>query len=191
MARGRPRKFDEEEVLAEAAKVFRDRGYACTSMQALSEAMKMGEQSIYNAFGSKEQVFQRALSLYCEKGGGRMAALIAPDASLESLKSFFLAAIDEVVDGSGACLVTQTCLSLEGEAKAAADSVSTHMRNIEIHFQKVLENAVANGEIQCEDTEQTARFLNLTMQGLGVLANSGTSKTGLIELVETTFKLIR
>ena len=66
MGRGRPRKFDEQEVLDRAVAVFRERGYRGASMQVLSAAMGIGEQSIYNAFGTKEQLYAAALGRYVD-----------------------------------------------------------------------------------------------------------------------------
>ena len=100
MARGRPRKFDEEQVLGKAAQLFRERGYGATSMQALSQAMEMGEQSIYNAFGGKESVFQHALERYCVEAESFFAGLTAPGASLGAIESFFSMVFSWVISPS-------------------------------------------------------------------------------------------
>jgi TetR/AcrR family transcriptional repressor of nem operon len=191
VARGRPRQFDEQEVLGKAAQLFRERGYASTSMQALSDTMAMGEQSIYNAFGSKEQVFERALEHYCAESENVLRMLTAPGASLGAIEAFFSVLIDQVGADTPACLITQTCLTQEGGDTAVARRVSRQMRTMERHFKKAVEQAVEKGEVRCDDPTRVARFLNMTAQGLNVLARSGTSKKALRELVDLSLQQLR
>ena len=57
----RPRKFDEDAVVEQAAGVFAAAGYGGTTMEELSRATGLGKQSIYNTFGGKRDLFLRAL----------------------------------------------------------------------------------------------------------------------------------
>jgi TetR/AcrR family transcriptional repressor of nem operon len=191
MTRGRPRQFDEQRVLGKAAQLFRERGYASTSLQALSQSMDMGEQSIYNAFGSKEQVFQRALEQYCVERAGGLRMLAAPGASLGTIEAFFAAMIESMSGDAQACLITKTCLTREDGDTAVARKVSQHMRNVEKCFQKAVENSVEKGEVRCDDPKRIARFLNMTVQGVSVLARSGTSKKVLRDLVDVSLSVLR
>ena len=47
--RGRPRAFDEEEVLDVAMRLFWDHGFDGTSMSDLTEAMGINRRSVYAA----------------------------------------------------------------------------------------------------------------------------------------------
>jgi AcrR family transcriptional regulator len=190
MARGRPRKFDEQEVLGKAAQLFRERGYERTSMQALSEAMDMGEQSIYNAFGSKQQVFERALDQYCNNTAASLQALADPDASLGAIEAF-LTTVVNTMSREPACLVTQTCLSSEDGDGPVARRASRHMRNMERYLLQPVENAIEKGELAADDPKKIARFLNMTIQGLSVMAHSGTSKKALRDLVDVSLQALR
>jgi len=190
MARGRPRKFDEQEVLGRAAQLFRERGYASTSMQALSDAMGMGEQSIYNAFGSKEQVFQRALDQYCSDSTQAFEKLAAPGASRGAIKAFLYGVVDHMTGDAPACLVTQTCLSRQEDGSPVASRLSGQMRAVEKQFQRAVEQAVELGEARCDDPKSAARFFNMTMQGLSVLAKCGTSKRALRQQVALAMKVL-
>lgn len=62
--RGRPRSFDEGEVLDRAIDVFSRKGFDATSLDELSEATGLTRPSLYNAFGDKEGVYRRALARF-------------------------------------------------------------------------------------------------------------------------------
>ena len=190
MARGRPRQFDEDRVLGEAATLFRERGYAATSMQALSEAMQMGEQSIYNAFGTKERVYQAALEHYASEAEGFFGALAAPGASRAAIAAFFAQLVHVVSGDAPPCLVMQTCLSHGSDGSAAARKASQHLRKVEGYFHMAIVNAVERGESHCEDPRTAARFLNMTMAGLGVMARSGVSKRSLRKIAELALQVL-
>lgn len=190
MARGRPRQFDEDRVLGKAAVLFRERGYAATSMQALSEAMEMGEQSIYNAFGSKEGVFQSALDHYASEAEGFFKTLAAPGASRAAIEAFFEVLIEVMSGDTPPCLVAQTCLAHGNDGSDAARKATKHMRKVEAHFHKAIVNAVEQGESHSEDPRTAARFLNMTMVGLGVMARSGASKRALRKMADLALQVL-
>lgn len=58
---GRPRQFDEAEAVDAAAAVFRQRGYASTSVDHLVDATGVHRGSLYGVFGSKQGLFMRVL----------------------------------------------------------------------------------------------------------------------------------
>lgn len=57
----RPREFDETLTIDAAAMVFRQRGYAATSIEHLVEATGVHRGSLYATFGSKRGLFLRVL----------------------------------------------------------------------------------------------------------------------------------
>jgi TetR/AcrR family transcriptional repressor of nem operon len=58
----RPRNFSEESVLAQAADVFARRGYNATSIDDLLSATGLQRGSLYKAFGSKRNLFEKVLA---------------------------------------------------------------------------------------------------------------------------------
>lgn len=73
---GRPRKFDEGEVLDAAMLVFWQHGYEAATLAQLREATRLSSASLYGAFGSKSELFERAVAHYA-KGPGRVTDLVA------------------------------------------------------------------------------------------------------------------
>ena len=60
----RPRKFNEDDVVAAARDEFWDRGYAATSVDDLTAATGLGKGSLYGAFGDKHSLYLRVLDDY-------------------------------------------------------------------------------------------------------------------------------
>ena len=60
----RPRKFNENDVVAAARDEFWDRGYAATSVDDLTAATGLGKGSLYGAFGDKHSLYLRVLDDY-------------------------------------------------------------------------------------------------------------------------------
>ena len=57
-------KFDVEDALEAALRVFWSKGYEGASLSELTEAMGITRPSLYAAFGNKESLFHKALDLY-------------------------------------------------------------------------------------------------------------------------------
>ena len=53
---GRPRQFEDKEIIDAAVAVFSTNGYAGTSAQNLCDSTGLGRGSLYNAFGSKQAI---------------------------------------------------------------------------------------------------------------------------------------
>ena len=62
----RPREFDEEAVLDAAVQCFWAHGYEATSVRDLIEKTGITGASLYNAFGDKRALYQKALDHYVE-----------------------------------------------------------------------------------------------------------------------------
>ena len=58
---GRPRQFEDKEIIDAAITVFSSNGYAGTSAQNLCDVTGLGRGSLYNAFGSKQALYEQAL----------------------------------------------------------------------------------------------------------------------------------
>src|SRR5260370_41991035 len=61
---GRPRDFNLDEALDRAMRLFWRNGYLGTSISDLTEAIGISRASLYAAFGSKEELYKKALDRY-------------------------------------------------------------------------------------------------------------------------------
>jgi TetR/AcrR family transcriptional repressor of nem operon len=69
---GRPLEFDPDKAIDAAVEVFWCKGYEATSMTDLLEAMNLSKSSLYQTFGSKQQLFKRCLSRYVDRLSAEM-----------------------------------------------------------------------------------------------------------------------
>src|SRR3978361_874518 len=90
----RPREFDRDVALDRATGVFWANGYAATSTDDLLAAMKIGRQSLYNAFGDKRALYLEALGRY-QPGttAGHVARLCTPASALTGIEALLLGLI--------------------------------------------------------------------------------------------------
>ena len=99
--RGRPREFDLNEALDKAVEVFWELGYEAADTATLSARMGLSKPSIYNSFGSKEDLFLEALQRYQETVSKKsVKALMDAQTLQEGLYDYF-AVTAQAVSGQG------------------------------------------------------------------------------------------
>jgi TetR/AcrR family transcriptional repressor of nem operon len=100
----RPRNFDEDIVVAQAAQVFGRLGYNAASIDDLVGATGLQRGSLYKAFGSKRNLFELALAAALAPGWHARPAAV--DLLIIALKE--LAPADEPVTTLCRVAVAQT-----------------------------------------------------------------------------------
>ena len=73
---GRTKNYAREEVIEDALEAFWQRGYSATSLSDLAEATGLNKKSIYNEFGSKEDLFNVVLAHYASKKANQVEVLM-------------------------------------------------------------------------------------------------------------------
>jgi len=61
---GRPRKFDETEILQKVMNLFWSHGYEGTGLSDIIQTTGLAKGSLYKAFGNKKSLYLQALALY-------------------------------------------------------------------------------------------------------------------------------
>src|SRR5258708_38850553 len=90
----RPREFDREIAVERAMNVFWAKGFAATSTEDLVDAMGIGRQSLYNAFGDKRRLYFEALDAYQQATiAGHVQRLSAPASPLVGVRDLLLGLI--------------------------------------------------------------------------------------------------
>jgi TetR/AcrR family transcriptional repressor of nem operon len=168
---GRPREFDEEQVLAAAMEAFWRKGYEATSLVDLTTATGLNKASLYRVFGDKHQLFMAALKNYADVEFRETTAVISESATpLENLRAI----VDKVCEDAGS---NKGCLLINSMVENAPHDpeVSQLLQNFGEHrlqaLQGMITQAQAAGEVRVElDPAQLARSLMITFAGSAAMS---------------------
>lgn len=118
----RPKTFDVDDVLDRAVDLFWVQGYAATSMEDLVNHLGINRGSLYSTFGSKQELYERALERYLTTGQDRFAQMISdPAIPLRDAVKALLTSAATKTDHRG-CLLVNTTME-----RNATDERSLHM----------------------------------------------------------------
>lgn len=172
----RPREFDRDAALAAAIRVFWAKGFAATSTEDLVQAMGIGRQSFYNAFGDKRQLYLEALQAYQRNATScSLERLNAPASPLAGLRDLVVGLIPD--DDTLRCLGCLGTSSVGEFGTSDAELVELREKMFAVVVDRIadrIREGQAQGEIDGDlDAEQAAAFLHTTMAGLQVAARGG------------------
>jgi len=172
----RPREFDRIEALDRAMQVFWAKGFAATSTDDLVQAMGIGRQSLYNAFGDKRRLYLEALEAY-QQGtvAGHLKRLGTPVSPLAGLRDLLLglAAEDDGLRGLG-CMGVGSVGEFGASDPEVAALRSKAAAPLRARLVERLREGQAAGEIAPEmPAGDAADFVQMTMTGLQLTARSG------------------
>ena len=133
----RPKSFAPTDAVRAARDHFWRYGYEATSLSDLETVTKLNRSSLYQAFGTKRQLFELALESYLgEVAWPRLAPVEQPGAGPASVAGYFtalaaaLTAAPPEIAGRG-CLIVNTITELgahDAEARAAGTAYRERIR---------------------------------------------------------------
>lgn len=173
---GRPKNFEPDVAVAQAMETFWSKGYAGTSPADLAEATGVGKGSLYHAFGSKRELFGKALELYGRVGSEMTEAFLnEPGTAKERIRAYLVLLVEIDLNGPvrRGCLAANTALELGGKDPEAMQAVQS-MTDATIRlFAERLREGQRDGDVAAEvDAEAEAYFLMNTVVGLRVMAQT-------------------
>jgi AcrR family transcriptional regulator len=175
--RGRPREFDQEAVLEALTQLFWEKGYESTSMADIVEATGLNKSSLYNAFGSKDELFDRAIGRYVDSRAKMLGEMVEKgthgiDDVLMMLDALWMEV--EAGDHRG-CLAVNTSTEL-GPDNLGAVEISERYRTLMRHaLTTAFSRAADLGEIDRAHVENYANTIMALMLGLAVVVRGGAS----------------
>jgi TetR/AcrR family transcriptional repressor of nem operon len=174
----RTKAFDPDAALQSALELFWERGYEATTMADLVGHLGIGKASIYATFGSKRELYLKALDRYGEEVGPAVRrALSQPGATLPAVRALVERYAQEAAGtaASRGCFVVNTAVELAPHDPLAARRVQASWDQLETALTSSLVRAQAQGELAAtRDPRAVARFLLVVMQGLRVVGKAGT-----------------
>jgi len=160
--RGRPPEFDRDEVVDRVAQLFWSRGYNGTGMNDIVEATGLNKSSIYNTFGSKDELFCEALRRYMSQIKMEMLAVAATGTSgLDDLHSVLdrqLEQLEDSVEARG-CLLVNTGVELGQRNTAVTEEANAFRHAVRWAFRSALLRAVELDEVDSHRVEPAVEVL--------------------------------
>ncbi|SDD06250.1 TetR/AcrR family transcriptional regulator [Glycomyces harbinensis] len=184
---GRPKNFEPDVAVARAMEAFWSNGYAGTSPADLAEATGVGKGSLYHAFGSKRELFGKALDLYGSAGSELTDEYLnEPGTAKERIRAYlvFLVETDISSPARRGCLAANTALELGGRDDEATRAVARMTDETIRLLAERLRKGQREGDVAPEvDPDAQAHFLMNTLVGLRVMAKThdGPALRGIID----------
>ncbi|WP_018751907.1 TetR/AcrR family transcriptional regulator [Paenibacillus sanguinis] len=185
---GRPREFRRPEVLDAAMDVFWRKGYEACSTEDLCSSTGLGRGSLYNAFGSKHELYEQALQRYHEQGIQEQTAILeSPAPAKERLRALLEWAVEQDfgdTDNKGCMLINATM------ERARTDSMvermaSRHVILLEQLLCQVIEQGIESGKISSDRPAlELARTFLSSYYGMRVLNASTRNRDMASSIVE-------
>ena len=182
----RPRNFQEQTVLAAARDLFWKKGYTATSLTDLEAATGLKRTSLYQAFGNKDELYQRVLGEYRDYGQSQLQQLLASGKTpAEGIRNLFNYAVQVFTDDAErkGCFTVNATAERGGACELTTLLVADNRDN----FTQVVASHLAGeaaGAVQVEKSRITAATLYAFYCGLSILAKSGTSKADMEQSVD-------
>ncbi|MFD9819464.1 TetR/AcrR family transcriptional regulator [Streptomyces violascens] len=184
----RPRKFDETHALASAMDAFWRHGYEATSTRDLANCTGLGQSSLYNTFGDKQQLYLRALRHYYDTTTAEQTALLRqPGPVKERLRELIVGAIDADLAGSetSGCFAINASVEKASSDPAVKEEVRRHFTTVEEALREAIAHGQRTGEItEAHDARTLAGQVLSTYYGLRVLARVHSDRQALLNVVD-------
>lgn len=163
---GRPREFDEDEALERAMDAFWRKGYEATSLSDLVACTGLHKGSLYQAFGSKHELFMKALEHYAQDEYRHLAQVADDGASpLQQLRAL-VHNFCEHNSGRHGCLMLNTLVELAPHDADVKQFLDTARRRREQLIATLIRRAQLIGELATTRTpNRLARQLMIAMAG--------------------------
>ncbi|MEM6688826.1 MAG: TetR/AcrR family transcriptional regulator, partial [Planctomycetota bacterium] len=108
---GRPRNFDEQEVLIRILKLFRTYGYENTTLDQLVAESGLSKSSLYNTFGGKDALMDKAMGLYIQSEADALYQRLADKESGPAVLEMIVGAFaNPTARGCTDCLIRKTLI---------------------------------------------------------------------------------
>ena len=165
------KRFDETEVLEKAMNAFWLRGYAGIGMSELTREMGISRQSLYDTFGSKRELFIRAIEHYRGNHLARALSLLERDGSdlgnVRDVVAFFAElALDERCRG---CLVANALVEMGPHDAEIGALLHETLGLLHASVERALEVAQEKGELAPDKSARDlASALTNSMLGMAV-----------------------
>ncbi|MFD8687376.1 TetR/AcrR family transcriptional regulator [Streptomyces sp. NPDC059651] len=192
--RGRPRAFDRDRAVLDAARLFWRRGYSGTSTRTLSATLGLSTSSLYAAFGSKAGLFEEAVRAYAERYREIYQRAVAENDIQTVIERILTDSVHEFTQPSDThpgCLISSAVMT---DTTSTLDT-STYIAELHSSNEQALlvriERAIQDRELAA-DTNAAALtgLIQSVWHGLSARSNADTAREDLLATAQLAHQLI-
>lgn len=191
---GRPRAFDRDDALRQAAHLFWRHGFSGTSTRMLTAALRISSSSLYAAFGTKADLFDEAVRAYALRYSAIYDLALQEPSAIGTIERLLLESVAEFTrtnEGHPGCLTSSAAMSDTSSTLDVRTFVADLRRSDETRLHSHLEQAALNGTLSgAVSPSELAEFVQTVWQGLSTRAELGASRGELLSAAGLAITLI-
>jgi TetR/AcrR family transcriptional repressor of nem operon len=187
---GRPAKFDREKAVEIAMNEIWEHGYEACSVKALSEKLGITRSSFYNAFESREALFDEVIALYASQSPDHVLEEAGVgDRILPMITNLFrevcrVRTTERIGQG---CMVVNSVTELVGQDEVVGPRLEEALKARIDTLQQLLGQAADQGELNSRrGLREKALALQNLLLGINVLSKVIHSEEELWAVAKTT-----
>ena len=178
--KGRPREFEMDDVLDAMMGIFWEKGFEGTSLADILDATGLQKGSLYKAFASKREMFQKALARYISVTHADTRRVIeAADRPLEGIEAMLKRVASEACSKRNdyrGCLAVKSMMDRTSHDEGVVEILKASVASAEKGLAELIEAGQAVGEIRNDLSAKTLAEALYCMTS-GMLATSRITTT--------------
>ncbi len=190
----RTKQFNEEEVLNKAMELFWEKGFHATSIQDLVSHLGINRASLYDTYGGKEELFNRAFESYRNSSGDLVKSILASESSVKTgFEKLFTFAMDEAENDEArkGCFVVNTTTELIPGGGAISSILSKNLENVSQLFASHIQKGIDQGEIDASKNPRNVGMMLFTFyNGFRVVSKIDTDRDKLESMVRVALSVL-
>lgn len=191
---GRPRAFDRDDALRQAAHLFWRHGFSGTSTRMLTAALEISSSSLYAAFGTKADLFDEAVRVYALRYSAIYDRALDESTVLGAIERLLSESVIEFTrtdEGHPGCLTSSAVMSDTSSTLDVRSFVADLQRSDEARLRQLLEQASLEGALSgTVDSAVLAELVQTIWQGLSTRAELGASRDELTRATGLALTLV-
>jgi TetR/AcrR family transcriptional repressor of nem operon len=191
---GRPRAFDEPEVMRRAQETFHDRGYTATSVEDLTAATGLNRSSLYSAFGDKRGLFMASFAQYCDEDARLIEAELGGDdaGALTRIRAHLRAKTADPAASARGCLLAKATAELGSADPDVAGMARRFYEIYEAALVSAVRQAQAAGDLRDDmDASDAGALLLAVLRGIESLGRGGHAQPALETIADSALASLR
>lgn len=184
----RTKAFDETTVLQKAMELFWKQGFHATSMQNLVDHLGISRASIYETYGNKKSLYDKAFERYRSQNQRRIKQFLAEQTDAKTgMEKLFLSAVTESAEDTErkGCFVVNCISELAALDADILQKLARNQTEFLQFFRSYLEEGQQKGQLAADmDLDATATYLFTLYNGLRVVSKVETDPDQLKEVIK-------